>query len=176
MALTLGLTLSCTDAIAAGVKSIYIIDKSDVTSMTLASGTVSNYSTITLVSGKHWWEYDFEEDQAEFRETTEGERGSYKVTHEVEFYVKGLAQAKRDALQELIDNSVCGFVVAVKDSNDVIWIIGYSEEFTTTRAATVSGLENKTMKALGEIPGATVTLKSIDTKMARYTTAAIVTS
>lgn len=174
MALTAHLTLDCTDGIAAGLKTIYIIDVDDLTSMTLASGSTSEYDTITLLTAKHFWTFDFEEDMAEFRESLEGERGSYKVTHEVEFFVKGLAEAKRDALQELISNSPCGFVVVAKDANDVHWVVGYSEEWLKERPARISGLENTTLKALAEIPGATVTLQSIDTDLARFTSATMV--
>ncbi len=161
MALTSGLTLTCTDGFAAGLKALYLIDKADV-AFTLASGSTDTYDTVTLDSGKIWYQFEFEEDLAEFRETVEGERGSYKVTQEVEFFVKGLSATKRGDLQSLLDNSPCGFVAAVKDNNDVVWILGYNESFKLgERPVRVKSDTTTTLKALGEVAGSTIVLNCI---------------
>ena len=176
MSLTGGLTLSCATAQAAGIKELYAIDIADLTSFTLASGSTSEYDTITLVTAKFWQKFEFEQDQAEFRENVEAARGSHKVTHEVEIFINGLAATYRDAIQELIDNSPCGLILLVKDNNDVVHVMGYSEDFAKTRPARVSSVANTTLKALAEIPGSTVVLQSIDTDLAFWTSATIVTS
>ncbi len=174
MSLTGGLTLVCGTGQAAGIKELYAIDIADLTSFTLASGSTSEYDTCTLVSAKFWRKFEFEQDQAEFRETVEGERGSYKVTHEVEIFVNGLAEAYRDAIQELIDNSPCGLILLVKDNTDVVHVMGYSADFLKTRPARIASVARTTLKALAEIPGSTIVLKSIDTDLANWCSAAIV--
>jgi len=166
MSLTLGITVSCTDGIQASIATLYAIDRDDITDLTLASGETLVYGTENLDSGKTWLTYEFEEDQAEFRQSLEGERGSYKVIQEVEIFVKGLSTAKNKAIQELIDSSTCGMVLIAKDTNGVYWVLGYNEEFGTTRPARIQGMEGGTMKALGEIPGDTLTFRATSTKRA----------
>lgn len=175
MSLTGGLTLNCAAGKPAGIRAFYLIDKADFMSATLASGSTSTFETITLESGATWKKFEFEQDQAEMRENVEGERGSYKVTHEVEIYLPGITVDNRDAIQDFINNSACGFVSAVTDNNNVTWILGYSTAYGTDRPLRLLTDETTTAKALGEIPGSTVTFQSIDSDKACKTTATIVT-
>ena len=178
MSLSSGLTLSCATGKAAGLQALYLIDAADFTSAALSSGTTSEYGTITLASGKKWYQFEFEQDYAEYRENVEGERGSYKVTHEIEFYVPGINSTNRDALQQILDNSPCGFMAVVTDSNGVNWLVGYTESLAKTRPVRLLTDASTTAKALGEVNGSTITLQSIDSEKA-YTiksTTSIVTT
>ena len=107
--------------------------------MTLGSGTTSNYSTITLASGKKWFKFKFEEDMAEFRETTEGNKGYFIVTQELELFFPAMDATNRAAIQMLYDESACGLIAAVTDSNSLTWIFGYNPEFLK-EAASEGGL------------------------------------
>lgn len=142
--------------------------------MTYATGSTSNYSTITLASGKKWYKFEFEEDMAEFRETIEGNKGSFIVTHEVELFFPGMDATNAAALQTLMNESACGLIGIVTDSNDTKWVVGYNAEFLKERPLRVVSDNTTTNKALNETPGSTVVLRAIATKKARTTTAAIV--
>lgn len=174
MALTAGLTLACTAARAGGIKTVHFISAAELTSMTLASGSTVNYSTITLASGKKWYKYEFEEDMAEFRETTEGNKGSFLVTQEIEIFFPAMDSTNLGAIQKLYDESACGLIAIVTDSNDVKWVVGYNAEFLKERPLRVVSDNTTTNKALNETPGSTIVLRAIGTKKARTTTASIV--
>lgn len=176
MALTSGISLNCsTDKYKAGIKTLYLIDEADVVSMTLASGSTVDYDTITLGTSKKWYKFEFEEDQASYTWAAEGERGSYKVTHKIEIYVKGQSGTKITALKQLIDNSPCGFYAVVEDNNAVKYVVGYNEDFTTgERPVRLESMTYDSAKALGEISGTTVVLRCITTQPPYTVSASIV--
>lgn len=175
MAITSGLTLTCTDGFAAGLKALYLIDKADLVSFTLTSASTDDYDTITLGTSKKWYKFEFEEDLAEFRETVEGDRGSYKVTQEIEFFVKGLSASKRGDIMQLLNSSPCGFYAIATDNNGINWVVGYNETFTLgERPVRLASDTTTTMKALGEVAGSTIVLRCITTVKALTTTASIV--
>ena len=170
------LTISCSAEKNAGLKYLYLIEQANLTSMTLASGSSSNYDTITLASGAAFKTIGFEQDQAEYRENTEVERRSPKTTHEIEFYVPGVNANNRDALEALKNEVPCGYIAVIEDNNSQKWVIGYSEEFGKERPMRLLTDETTTAKALGETNGSTVTLQSVDTVKAYTVSATIVTS
>jgi hypothetical protein len=175
MAITAGLTLACTDGFMAGIKKLYLIDKADLVSFSLASGSTEDYDTCTLGTSKKWWVFDFEEDLAELRWTVEGERGSYKVTIEIEAFIKGQSGTKTTALKQLIDNSPCGFYALVTDNNAITWVVGYNEDFIAgERPLRLASMNATTLKALGEVAGTTYILRCITTEPPYTCSAAIV--
>ena len=165
--------MACTAARAGGIKTVHFISAADVTSLTLATGSTTVYGTITLGSGKKFYKYEFEEDMAEFRETTEGNKGSFLVTQEVEMFFPAMDATNLGAIQKLMDESACGLIAVVTDSNDVKWVVGYNPEFLKERPLRVVSDNSTTNKALNETPGSTVVLRAIGTKKARTTTAAL---
>lgn len=176
MALASGLTLSCSTGRAGGISELYLISAADLTSMTLSSGSTSNFGTITLGSGKVWYKHEFEEDMAEFRETVEGTKGSYIVTQEIEVYFPAIDATNRLAIQNLMDESRCGVVALVKDSNATVWVVGYSSAFGKERPVRLISDNTTTNKALNETAGSTIVLQAISRTKACTTTATIVTS
>ncbi len=178
MALTAGITLNCsTDKFKAGIKALYLIDKGDVTSMALASGSPVNYSTITLGTGKKWYKFEFEEDQANYSWAIEGERGSFKATHKIEIFIKGISSTIVTALKAVIDSSNCGFYAVVEDNNGLKWVVGYNEDFKAgERPVRVETMTFDTMKALGEVAGTTVVLQCVTTQPPYMTSATITTT
>ena len=173
------LSLTCSSSRSAGIDKLYLIDVADLTSFTLASGLTSTYGTITLPTGNFWFEIEFEQDQAFYKQTIEGEmaRGMQpKVKHEVQIFINECSLTVRDALQDILDASPCGVFVVVKDNNAVYWAIGYCEDFLKTRPARPSALEYDSKMALGEVLGGTLTLEATNKKMGYKVTATIVTS
>jgi len=73
MTIAAGYTKTCGSK-SSGLKNVWLIDKADVTSMTLGTGLTSTYGIITLGSSKKWYEFEFAQDEAELRTAVEAQR------------------------------------------------------------------------------------------------------
>ena len=164
-------------ALSEELKNLYLISASDVTSMTESTSGSGTFDTITLASSSAvWYEFQGYQDTVEFRETAEGEGGAYVVTQEIELFIPPLSLANRDAIQDIMDESDCGLIAAIKDANDIVWIVGYSQEFGKTRPCRLVSDNTTTNKVFNEKPGSTIVLRAISPVKAYNTTASIVTS
>lgn len=144
--------------------------------MTKGSG-VSSYATITLGSGKVWYQVDYEEDSAHWTETVEGERGLFKVTEEIEIFLPGLSTTSRDYIEDMMESSPCGMIAVVQDGCGVNWVVGYTDRFTNTRPLKVVSVSTTTTKEFNDATaGSTLTLRCTSNELARVATASIVTS
>jgi len=178
MAIT-ALSLTCSSSRSAGIDKLYLIDVADLTSMTLATGLTSTYGVITLTSGSVWKEIEFEQDQAFYKQTIEGEmaRGMQpKVKHEISIFINECSLAVRDALEDILDASPCGMFAVVKDNNGIYWVVGYCSDFLKTRPVRPASLEYDSKSGLGEVLGGTLVLSATNKKLGFKVTAAIVTS
>src|SRR3990172_6670630 len=125
MALTIGTKNPC-EIRSGGLVKLFLANVEDVTSFTL---TGALYSAVTMVITKVFFEFEFEQDTAEIRETVSRENGSSKVVHEIEFFVPKLTQANSDVLQQLLEQSSCGVLAIAEDANGNKWVTGYSEKY-----------------------------------------------
>ena len=167
-------TKSCTDYDNGGVKNIYVIDRADLTSMTLGTGSTNVYGTITLATSKTWFEYEFKQDSAMFKEDVTMPNGSAKAEHRLEFYLEGIRATTSDAIQDLIDASSCGMIVVVELNNGQKVVMGYNESFTDkSRPAKIETDATDSGKLLDDANGSVITILSSSDKKAFYTTAAI---
>lgn len=153
-----------------GAFRLYLADVASVTSATLTSG---EWSAITMNGVAVFYEYECEQDSIEFRENVSREGSSTKVEHEIEFYLPKMATLQRNAIQELIDNSVCGVLAIVVDSNEKKWFVGYSENFTKKRPLYLVSDTTATGKAFTDPNGSTVVLRSIDNEKSRVFTGTV---
>lgn len=162
MSFTLGTTRIC-EAVSGGLVQAWLISandlKEDGTSVTIAGGVVT---TITPKATKIFKEFQFELDTAERRQTASLENGSLSILHEIEFFVKKLTSAQRNAIQEIYNESSCGIVAIVKDANNLKWLVGYSEDFTTLRPLRLASGAELSGKAFTDLNGETVTVSGTD--------------
>ena len=180
MALT-GYTRSC-DSFSAGVKELYLIPKSDVTSFTLASD--GSYSTATLATGKVWTKFEFEPHQCEWKPEGEvADNGVYVEKNTIEAYFSKLSQSLRDAIQSVVDASPCGMYAVVKEYNDSAisgadrqWLIGYNEKDGTGEPVRMKTDAGTTGKSKTDNNGTTLTLYCEMSEKAREITADIITA
>lgn len=169
MPLTAGLTVAC-EARSGGVKNVWLANVDDVTSFTL---TGDDYSAATMVATKVFYEFEFEQDTAERRENISRENGSTVAAHEVEFFVPKMSSANRAALAQIIEQSNCGIVAIIEDSNSVKWVVGYSESQLLERPLKVTSDASLSGKALSDLNGSTVIIGSTDTEKARVFTGTV---
>jgi len=142
---------------AAGVLSVWVAKKDDVTSFTLTSG---EYSAVTMNGANLFKEYDFKKDEAELKIGTTRENGSKMVANTVDFFVDELSTTSQAAIDELANESNCGLIVIVGDNNGNKWVLGYSETHGKKRPAELLTGEATTGRVLTDQNGEVVTLFS----------------
>ena len=169
--ITAGFSKTCT-ARSGGMKTLWLIDQADITSFTL---TGSAYSAVTPVVTKVFYKFEFEQDKGSFGEEFENtDTRSNIVTHSINFTLGGIDKTSRDAIQELIDGSVCGIIAIVEDQQGTKYVYGYSENFTTERAMRVSsGSASNSGEAFTDAIENIVVLQSTDNELARTFTGSV---
>jgi hypothetical protein len=142
MALTTGIALVCQKWVGGGNK-LWLADKADVVSFTLAGG---KYTGVTMGSGKVFKLYEFFEDSCEWKETSNrnADSGSTMITDTIECMFQGVNDDLRVSLEELNDSSTCGMVGIFLDNNAQYWVIGYGE--LSKRALKIETSEQTTGK------------------------------
>lgn len=153
-----------------GAYKLYIADVASVTSATLTSG---EWSAITMNGVAVFYEYECEQDTIEFRENVTRENYSTRVDHEIEFYLPKMSTLQRNAIQELIDNSICGILAIVVDSNEKQWFVGYSDNFGSARPLKLVSDTTTTGKAFSDNNGSTILLRSTDNEKSRVFTGTV---
>ncbi len=168
MAITTALSQIC-QAWSGGLQRLYLVDKADVTSMTL---TGQQYSAITMVSAKVFKEFEFTEDLAERREvSTRADSGSISTVGEIEFFVKGFDNTNRTSLAEIIASSTCGMIAIAVDFQGTKWVHGYNE--LSKRAMRVANITSNGGKKLADSIGSTVVLHNETPEIARIYTGTV---
>lgn len=168
MAITTALSQVC-QAWSGGLARLYLVDKADVTSMTL---TGTQYSAITMVSGKVFKEFEFAEDLAERRETANrAESGSVSITGELEFYIRGLNNTNRTSIEEIIASSTCGVIAIAVDFQGTKWVHGYGE--LSKRAMRIATGTAMSGKKLDDATGTTIILNNVTPELSRVYTGTV---
>lgn len=169
MSLTAGLSLPC-EIRSGGLLKVWLANAVDVDSFTKVAEL---YTAVTMVGGKVFYEFEFEQDTAESRENVIRENGSGKATHEVEWFTPKLTQTNRDRLQEILEGSSCGIIAIVEDANNNKWVVGYSEKYLKKRALKLQSDASLSGKGFTDLTGSTVILMSEDTEKARTFTGSV---
>ena len=169
MSITAGLSIPC-EVRSGGLLKLFLANVDDVTSFTL---TGELYSAVTMEPSKVFFEFEFEQDTAEYRENVVRENGSGKVTHEVEWFTPKLTQTNRDRLQEILEASSCGMIAIVEDANNTLWVVGFSEKFQKKRALKLLSDATLTGKAFTDLTGSTVIVMAEDTEKSRSFTGVV---
>lgn len=170
MSITAAYSFTCTSN-TGGATTLYLANIADVSSFTL---TGTSYSAVTMVSSAVFFTMEVEIDTLQYLEnTTKGDKRAYSIEHMVNGYLTGMGTAQRNALQEWIDASPCGFVAIVKDNNGNQVVMGYSQNFTTGRPAYVETIESDSGVAIADSSGSQFQIKSTDNELARIFTGTV---
>ncbi len=143
-----GYEIDCRDAVG-GIKELYIAEYANVASYTETSGVCS---AITMVSGKKFYTFQMEKENAELIETQTGsvENGTNFWQQDLTFTMKKLSAAKRNSVKVL---SQVRLVVVAKLHDDSLWIVGRHNGLDMVGTNTA-----KSGKAMGDMNGYEIAL------------------
>ena len=163
MSLTTAFALPCENN-TGGLVSLYLTDKANVSSFTESGG---EWTAVTMNSSAVFYQYEFEQDMAEYTNPASRENSSTLVNHNIEFYLTKMTTLQRNAIQAIFDSSTCGIVAIAEDANNNKWVVGYSSNFGTARPLKIASTEGGTGKAFTDGNGTTVNMASSDNELAK---------
>lgn len=133
-ALTQGYTLSCKDSIG-GIKAVWFIPYSNVSSVTEASGIVS---AITKGAGKVFYKYELVKNTGSLTETVTAsvENGSVFYAPELTIVLNKLQANTRNEILLLAKNNL---MAVVQDSNSKYWLLGKINGLDITGGTAATG-------------------------------------
>lgn len=149
-----------------GVRSIALIPRMYLTSATY-NDTGYAYTAFSFSGTTRFEKYEFEEDEAYFKEVVHAQRGSFTVTHEIAFSLERMSGEVTYALNELLKNHSLGMIALVQTTNGDLFVVGYSEEFKGERALRIASMEGMTGSKLTDAAGERVVLRSEDVAKSR---------
>lgn len=152
-----------------GILTIGLIEKSAFVGATL-DATSDNYSAITVAASKKFLKYEFQEDEAEFKEDSKFENNSAAVTKYVIFKIPNMNAESRKAVQEIIDASYCGMIAIVTTPSGETFLVGYGEDVKAERPLRLSQSSGTTGKKMTDARGEEVTLSCEHTEKSRLFT------
>ncbi len=141
-ALTSSIALGCKDAVG-GLKKIYVTELENKATLTKTAGVVSAF---TLATGKRFWVYDFEKEQADLVETINpsSENGTTFYSSELKVRLNKRDTTKRN---ELILVAVNRLLIIALDRNGIYWLMGEENGAELMPSTSNSG------KAMGDFNG-----------------------
>ena len=169
MSLSSAFTAPCEGNTGGGV-NLWLANKADVVSFTEVGG---EFTLAVMEAGKTFFKYEMEQDTLEYTNPVSRENHSSIINHNIEFYLTKMSTTQRNAVQALIDSSICGLVAIVEDANNNKWVVGYSSNFGTARPLKLASTEGGTGKAFSDMNGTTVNLASSDNELAKVFTGTV---
>lgn len=146
-----GSQIDCRNSVG-GIDTVYLTEFQNVpqANITVASGVVT---AMSCSSGKKFWTYELEKENAEATETAQisVENGTVFYEGSVVLMLKKMTAAQKNNVETLAKNRL---MVIIKDKNGLYWLMG------RTAGADVTGAEAKTGKAFGDMNGYTLTITS----------------
>lgn len=160
-----GEVIDCRNSVG-GIATIYITELQNKLSITSSSGTITAF---TLSSGKKFWTYEMEKENAEMTSnaTISVENGTVFYESTVSFTLKKMSAQKRNNIEKLAQNRV---MIIVKDNNGLYQLIG------ETNGADLTTAEGKTGKAFGDLNGYTLTFTAKEPNPNNIVTSSLLTT
>lgn len=169
MALTAGLTLSCTTAnCVGGLAKLWLANSQDIDTTVgtqgFTAGTTGIYTGVTMQPLKYFWEFEYQDFTGEFRENAAPtENGCAQVvTQELEVTFPCNTVDQRNALQEIFSAVCCGLVAIVEKFDGTKWVIGELDK----RHLKLLSTTGTSGKALSDSQQTVLVLQAITTELA----------
>lgn len=145
-----------------GIKTVYIANKADVTSVTVTSGVVS---AITMASSKKFFKYAFAPFTSSFTSNwnVSPENGTKYVETLLTMVFNKMDATKR---MEIVALAQTEMVVVVEDNNGTMWYLGYDEGVRLT-----TGSDGQTGTNRADRNGYTVVLQDVSAELPMTCTA-----
>lgn len=162
-ALSQNYTLDCKDSLG-GIKAVWFISSSNVSSITEASGIVT---TITKASGKVFYKYELVKNTGSLTETITAsvENGTVYYAQELSIVLNKLQANTRNEILLLAKNNL---VAVVQDANDKYWYLGRVQGLDITGGTSATGT------AQGDRSGYTLTFTGGEKELAPEVTSSII--
>lgn len=144
-----GIELGCKDNMG-GIKQVWLIDESDVTTVALNSDN-TEIATITLASDAKFKSYRFRKGTANMTSTATSDEanGTFSVQSDVALQFNKMETAKRTEIMAMCLGNMKGIVL---DNNGKYWFLGKDQ------AISASAASGETGTAFGDFGGYKVTL------------------
>lgn len=144
-----GVTLDCGNV--GGLKSVWIVDKLDVSGLTYTSGEIS---AITMVTSKKFKKFEFRKGNANFVSTStrNDANGTVFVDTTLTMNFNFMETVKRN---DMVALTKANTYVIVKDNNNKFWFIGYD---TNTDGYVGGSVNANSGAAMGDANNYVVTL------------------
>ncbi len=141
-----GYEIPCRNSVG-GISEIYLTELENKSTFTATSGVITAF---TLSSGKKFWTFKLEKENAEFTEkiVPSVENGTVYYEQEVKFSMKQLSASNRNNIRQIVQNRL--FII-VKDNNGVYWLLG------EVNGCDLGASDGKTGKAMGDLNGYSLT-------------------
>jgi ligand-binding sensor domain-containing protein len=154
-ALTQGFALDCRDSIG-GIKSVYLIARADIASITEAAGVVT---AITKDAGKFFYKYELVRGTSSLTENINAsvENGTVFYAQELTMILNKLEANKRNEILLLAKNNL---TAVVEDQNGKYWLIG------KLNGVDITGGSGATGTAHGDRNGYTLTFSGSEKELA----------
>jgi len=120
-------TLDCLDGVG-GIETIYITEVENLNTFTVTAGTVT---AMTLDTGKQFWAYVVDKEDAMFEETgtTDPVKGTSSYAQTGTWNIRKQSATKRNQIRLLQQNRL---MVITKDNNGLYKLYGKTGGFLTT--------------------------------------------
>lgn len=163
--ITSGYTLDCKDNVG-GIKTIYITELGNKSSITSASGVITAFS---LTSGNKFWTYQLEKETATMKDDQKlnVQNGTLYNEQEVTFTIRKMAASIKNQLRLIAQNDV---MVIVLDRNGIYWLLGEANGLNMTANTAESGT------AFGDFTGQKITLSGKEETYAKQVTSSLMTT
>ncbi len=154
--------IPCRDS-RGGVDETYIAEIGNKGVITTTSGVITGF---TMGSGKKFWTYKMERDNASFTDVTtvNTQAGTKFNQQDCSFTVKQLNSSNRNELDLLAKNRC---MVIHKDGNGKYWLLGELNGMDVVTIAAQSG------KAYGDLNGSIITMTGQEREPAKEVTASL---
>jgi len=141
-----GYEIPCRNSVG-GISEIYLTELENKSTFTATSGIITAF---TLSSGKKFWTFKLEKENAEFTEkiVPSVENGTVFYEQEVKFSMKQLSASNRNNIRQMVQNRL--FII-VKDNNGIYWLLG------EVNGCDLGASDGKTGKAMGDLNGYSLT-------------------
>ena len=130
-----GLAKDCATSMG-GIRTVYIANYDDVTSVTVTDGKIT---AIALTTGKKFLQYHFKKNTGSMTSTlnVNAESGNFVTTDLVLSFLK-METRKRIEMSALSANELA---VVVEDCNGLYWYLGYDEPVTAGAGEGLTGVQ-----------------------------------
>jgi hypothetical protein len=140
-----GVALGCSQS--GGIKKLWLSPTSDVTGITVATGTgvytgLTVVSAISMATAKKFKEYSFRRGNADFsfKSARDVKQGTVAVDTTINLQFNKMEAVKRAEMEQLVQGEVYAII---QDNNDLYWFIGHGSYVDVTSLDGQTGAELK---------------------------------